>query len=68
MQFSIILHLHLYIWTVSEYVTTAATSPLALRWIECVIYPERDVREEQHPYISGIVTDSRPLLNLENRI
>ena len=31
---------------------SVATSQLALCWI-CAIHHERDVREEQHPYISG---------------
>jgi len=34
-------------------VSIGVLQPLRWRCVECVIHHERDVREEQHPYISG---------------
>ena len=42
----------LFVWF-ARVALLAMLQPLRWRCVECAVHHERDVREEQHPYISG---------------
>ena len=42
----------LFVW-VARAAPSTMLQPLRWRCVECAVHHERDVREEQHPYMSG---------------
>jgi len=47
----IMIIFHLYVFSMGQTLAVVLLQLLRWRCVECVIHHERDVREEQHPYV-----------------